>query len=116
MVTPGPLSTQELKVVEATIERLENLVGQRFSRFVVERIIAQGASGVVFRAVDVRTRRTFALKVLWPDICRKEKEVKRFVRAIRAMCRIQHPNLIRLYAAGRSQGLCRMIATAHRRT
>ena len=47
-----------------------------------------------------------ALKVLWPEFSRNDKEMQRFIRAMKTMLPLRHANLITLYGAGKSGGYC----------
>ncbi len=87
---------------------LEALVGATLVRYRVGDPIDSGRSGTVFRAVDTKHDRPVALKVLWPELTQDEREVERFVRAIKTMLPIQHENIVRLYGAGVSDGYCWM--------
>src|SRR5262249_32575967 len=46
------------------------------------------------------------LKVLWPELTQNETEVQRFIRAMKTMMPLKHPNIVRLYGAGLSSGYC----------
>jgi len=88
--------------------RLQGLIGEKLSRYEVQEAVAEGRTGIVFRALETEKDRTVALKVLWPELSNREDEVQRFVRAIKTMMPIQHPNLVRLYRAGKSGDYCWM--------
>jgi len=85
---------------------LAGLSGKTLGDYTVGPFVAQGRSGVVFRAQDVRLKRTVALKVFWPEFLQKDEEVQRFVRAIKTMLPLRHPNLVALYAAGKTGAHC----------
>jgi serine/threonine protein kinase len=87
---------------------LEKLVGTTLVRYAIISIIDSGRSGTVFRATDTKYDRPVALKVLWPELTHDEREVDRFVRAIKTMLPVQHENIVRLYGAGVSDGYCWM--------
>lgn len=115
---------------------LNSLVGEQFLRFRVGAVVARSRSGMVFRALDPRRERnagrvsnlsdavsvrpieegrvenpsygerTIALKVFWPDFFSDERAMRRFLRAVRTMLPLEHEHLVKLYTAGRWQGLC----------
>jgi serine/threonine protein kinase len=87
---------------------LTKLVGTTLVRYTVGAPIDSGRSGAVFRAVDTKNDRPVALKVLWPELTQDEREVERFVRAIKTMLPVQHENIVRLYGAGVTDGYCWM--------
>jgi serine/threonine protein kinase len=83
-----------------------SLLGQSLSHYTVEGLIAKGASGAVFRAKCTDTGKTVALKVLQPEFSRNEEEMQRFVRAMKTVLPLRHPNLIALQAAGKTGPFC----------
>ena len=92
--------------VAPRVRDLESLSGQTYVRYEVGPVEARTRSGVVFRARDVRTNRAVALKVYRPDFLSDDSQTKRFLRAMRTMIPVNHPHLVKLYGAGRSQGIC----------
>jgi serine/threonine protein kinase len=87
-------------------ERLEALSGQKLSHFDIGPVIGRGSSCVVFQATDTKDNRPVALKVLLPEFSRDEDEMQRFVRAIKTVLPLRHPNLVTLYAAGKTGPHC----------
>jgi serine/threonine-protein kinase len=61
---------------------------------------------MVFRARDTESGEMVALKVMQPAYARNDEEMQRFVRAMRVMMPIRHPNIVAVYAAGRSGPYC----------
>ena len=89
-------------------EPLRELVGTKLSQYEVQDVVAKGSSGTVFRAHDTQNNLVVALKVLWPEFSQDDEETARFVRAMKTMLPIRHPNLIALYNAGRTGSYCWM--------
>jgi serine/threonine-protein kinase len=69
-------------------------------------VLAKAQSGLVFKATDFKHDRAVALKVLWPEFSRDEDEIRRFVRAMKTMMPLRHPNLVSLYGAGKTGPYC----------
>lgn len=65
----------------------------------IQDILGDGASAIVFAAVDA-TGRDVALKVLKPELALSEKERRRFVEEAARMRRVKHPSLVELIDAG----------------
>ena len=85
---------------------MEALVGQNFAHYRIDKLIAQGRTGVVYRATDTEKDRVAAVKVLLPTASSSDEQRERFVRAMRTMLPIRHPNIIRLYHAGKQGKFC----------
>ncbi len=82
------------------------LLGNRFLRFDVHSLISSARTGAVFLAQDNKHKRDVALKIFWPHLFEEETEVRRFVRAMRTAIPVRHDNLVRVYTAGKSRGVC----------
>ena len=88
------------------IKPLQDLVGQSLAHYRLEAVLAQGASGMVFKAQDTEHNRPAAVKVLLPDPTHSEEQRERFVRAMKTMLPVKHPHIIQLYNAGKSGPYC----------
>jgi serine/threonine protein kinase len=87
-------------------ERLTELVGRSLSHYEVGEVLARGHAGVVFGARDTQEDRVVALKVLWPEFAKNDDEMQRFIRAMKTMLPLRHPNLVALYGAGKTGPYC----------
>jgi serine/threonine protein kinase len=85
---------------------LQELVGQSLAHYRLESIITAGNSGMVFKALDTEKNRPAAVKVLSLDLTDEDDERERFVRAMKTMMPIRHPNIVRLYHAGKTGPYC----------
>jgi serine/threonine protein kinase len=106
--TLPPSGAKPVNSGEGKATVLDKLVGTTMVRYTVGTVIDSGRSGVVFRAIDTKYDRPVALKVLWPELTHNDREVDRFVRAIKTMLPLQHENIVRLYGAGVTDGYCWM--------
>jgi hypothetical protein len=82
------------------------LVGQKFLRYRVESIVAHPQSGIIFHARDPRHDRPIALKIFRSDFFQDRQAGERFLRAMRTTIALEHENLVRVYGAGRTKGVC----------
>jgi len=73
-------------------------------RYEIEREIGQGAFATVYLARDARHERRVALKVLNADPGSETGEL-RFIREIRVLARLQHPNILPLHDSGHVEAL-----------
>jgi hypothetical protein len=87
-------------------ERLHELSGRTISHYVLGPVLAQGRSGILFKAHDTKHERVTAFKILWPQLMRDDDEMRRFVRAMRTIMPLRHANLVSLYGAGRARPYC----------
>jgi len=85
---------------------LQPLLGKSLSHYTLDKVLAEGRSGVVFRATDGRDNRAVAVKVLWPEYSRDDEGVQRLVRAMQTMLPLRHPNLVAVHGAGKTGGHC----------
>ena len=83
------------------LERLRTALGERYA---IDRLVGEGGMATVYRAKDLKHERTVAIKVL-----REELSVSlgadRFLREIRVVANLQHPNILGLYDSGAAEGL-----------
>ena len=84
-------------------ELLELLpVGSLFGDYRIVRELGRGGMGVVYLGENVRDGARVAVKVLYPEIERQDREyVLRFIREAEIAMAISHPNLISVYDVGR---------------
>ncbi|MDP9205072.1 MAG: protein kinase [Gemmatimonadota bacterium] len=73
-------------------------------RYEIEREIGQGAFATVYLVRDARHDRRVALKVLNADPASETGEL-RFIREIRMLARLQHPNILPLHDSGHVEAL-----------
>jgi len=76
------------------VRGVRELLGSRFSRL---RHLADGTMGVLFVAYDARLERQVVVKVLHPYLLKNETALKRFMREVRLLTSLDHPNIIRVF-------------------
>jgi tetratricopeptide (TPR) repeat protein/predicted Ser/Thr protein kinase len=77
-------------------------IGQRYE---IVRLLGKGGMGHVYQAHDVELRRDVALKVIAPHMAAEPSAVERFKREIQLSTQVSHPNVLRVYDLGESDGL-----------
>jgi hypothetical protein len=102
--TSKPVKPSKPKLLEG--QPLSALVGQQLSNFQIESVLAPGDSGIVFKAHDLQFDRPVAVKVLNPDFTKTKEQVQRFVRSMKTVLPLAHPNLVAVYGAGRIGDFC----------
>jgi eukaryotic-like serine/threonine-protein kinase len=78
--------------------------GQRFGHYDVERFLGSGGMGEVWEAQDLDTGRHVALKTLGRTLS-GAAERARFLREGRLAARVNHPNIVYVFAAEEIQGV-----------
>jgi hypothetical protein len=78
-------------------------VGSDFAgRYRIDALLGEGGTGAVYRALEVAQNRQVALEVIAPELVHDETALARFRREVDLLQRLDHPNVVRLYDAGRS--------------
>src|SRR5262245_3343849 len=79
--------------------------GSRLGAYEVLEEVGRGGLGIVYRGRHVHLGRTVALKVLHPHWTASEEFVARFREEGRVMALLEHPNILRVYDAGETNGI-----------
>ncbi len=79
--------------------------GEEFAGYRIDREVARGGMGVVYRAEHPRLGSAVALKLLAPELAEDGSFRERFVRESRLAASISHPNIVPIYDAGEADGL-----------
>ncbi|MDA7650213.1 serine/threonine protein kinase, partial [Verrucomicrobiales bacterium] len=74
-----------------------------FLHFRIEKKIGEGGLSRVFRAVDQTLDRLVALKILNPDFSKDAERAVEFEREAKITALISHPNVVKVFSAGRDQ-------------
>lgn len=74
---------------------------RHIGRYPVERLLGEGAMGVVYLARDVRLERPVAIKVLRAGLAAGEVRLE---REARALARLSHPHVVTIHEVGDHQG------------
>jgi Protein kinase domain len=83
--------------------RLET--GSVIAGYRIDGVIGRGGMGVVYRATNVALGRTYALKVLAPELADDDEFRERFKREIRVAASLNHPNVVAIHYAGEQDGV-----------
>ena len=86
------------------IAQAEVEMGAEFLGYRIEELIGQGGMGVVYRAYDLRLKRTVALKLVTPELALDDRFRERFVRETELAMSLEHPNVVPIHDAGEVAG------------
>jgi serine/threonine-protein kinase len=103
---PAPPPTKRVTELGGGVKRITELPGTILAHYRVGPVLAKGQSGLVFRAEDLKHNRDVALKVLWPEFAKNDEDVQRFIRSMKTVLPLRHPNLVSLYGAGKKGPYC----------
>jgi serine/threonine protein kinase len=79
-------------------------LGARIGDFVIREEIGSGGMGVVYRAEQLSLGREVALEVLPQHLTLSRRYVERFRNEARAIARLEHPGIVRVFTAGHETG------------
>ncbi|MFP2911697.1 serine/threonine-protein kinase, partial [Pyxidicoccus sp. 3LFB2] len=96
--TPPPVATPAASTSQpvATAHPVANL-GEVLGNYRLERILGEGAMGVVFEARHVRLDKRVAVKILKPQHGTDSSLVQRFFQEARAVNAINHENIVEIF-------------------
>jgi len=81
-------------------------IGTRLHKYLLQKTLAEGRTGVVFLADHEGAAEPVAVKVFWPQVLNTPESRQRFVRAMKAMYPVRHPHIVRIENAGYTDEFC----------
>jgi formylglycine-generating enzyme required for sulfatase activity/tRNA A-37 threonylcarbamoyl transferase component Bud32 len=81
-----------------------SLVGEVVGGYRLEASIGAGGMATVYRGVHTHTGAERALKLIRSDLAQDEHFSTRFWREVDLLAKLEHPNIVRFYAAHESEG------------
>lgn len=100
LVKQGFLSNEQLQELSELLQLVEK--GELFGGYRLQRLIGKGGMGKVYEAVHEFTGRAVALKVLNTTFTKDGTNVSRFFQEIRALAKLNSPNIVTLFDAGKA--------------
>src|SRR5689334_15916025 len=82
-----------------------DLTGRTLGEFHVLRRIGSGGMGQVYLARQLSLKRQVALKLLRHDLVTNPTALKRFQAEAEAVAKLNHPNIVQVYALGEADGV-----------
>ncbi|MCA9212006.1 MAG: serine/threonine protein kinase [Planctomycetales bacterium] len=79
-------------------------IGEKVGDYQLVEVLGSGANGSVYRARHEKLDRDFAIKVLAPTGANIDRSLERFHSELKAIGRLDHPNIVRATNASESNG------------
>ena len=79
-------------------------IGTELGEYRIDAVLGWGRNGVIYDAYDLHAARRVALDVLEPELAADPAFKRRFVREARKAAKLDHPNIVPLYAVGELDG------------
>ena len=75
-------------------------------KYRIEGVLGSGGVGTVYRALEIELNRQVAIKVLhiWTGSSEQADSLRRFKREAKVLCQILHPEILRVYRFGVTEG------------
>lgn len=101
--TTGPVELIEKMLNAAVVQKAP---GESFAveGYHIERKIARGGMGLIYKAIDKKTGRLVAIKTMLPHVAANPDGIRTFQREIEVTRQLNHPNIVRLYDHGKAEG------------
>jgi serine/threonine-protein kinase len=100
---PTPMASAVTGTEAAPADR--DLTGRTLGDFLLLRRLGRGGMGQVYLAEQLSLKRKVAVKVMRADLAANETALKRFKVEAEAVARINHANIVQVYAIGECDGL-----------
>ena len=104
------MHTEEFAVTPEELDRCATLSGKLLDRrYQVGRRLGEGGMSYVYRAQDVQSGATVAVKILLPRLSRDPAAVERLRREATIAMRLDHPNVCPILRMGEADGMIYLV-------
>lgn len=85
---------------------LMQLQNQVLGQYQFGALLGRGLSGLVFRAHHRQSNQAATIKVLSPEFPKNDAELQNFIRVLKLVAPLRHPNLVTVHGAGKTGPYC----------
>jgi Flp pilus assembly protein TadD/predicted Ser/Thr protein kinase len=91
---------------DPTVEQGGSMLGRTIAdgKYEVVRLLGEGGMGAVYQARQIAMDRMVALKLIRPEVVTSRSAVARFKKEMLVTAKVEHPNTIRVYDFGETEG------------
>ncbi len=82
---------------------LENRKRRYIGHYELKTLLGEGGMGKVYQAIDVRTKRVYAIKLLHSSLMSDSENRRRLANEGQLLREFSHPNIIKVYEVGESE-------------
>lgn len=100
--TERPEAKLPSETVSATYISSRGIAVQQKGRYRLERVLGEGAFGLVYLAFDEELHRQVAVKVPAKDRFRRPEDAEAYLTEARTVAGLDHPNIVAVYDVGRT--------------
>jgi Protein kinase domain len=86
-----------------------DLIGRQLGQYAIVDELGRGGSSRVYRAQDLGLSREVAIKVIFNDAEDRVGFVRRFEREVKAVLKLDHPNIVAIYDRGETDDLVYLV-------
>ena len=99
-------SAQEISITRTIVKPSNELaIGSTFAeKYKIIAEIGRGGMGIVYKAQDLKLKRSVAIKLLPSELANDEEAKERFIQEAQAAAALSHPNICTIYEVEESEG------------
>ena len=99
-------SAQEISITRTLVKPSNELaIGSTFAeKYKIIAEIGRGGMGIVYKAEDLKLKRSVAIKLLPSELANDEEAKERFIQEAQAAAALSHPNICTIYEVEESEG------------